>query len=65
MFLQSQCVCCHAGMEVVRKLESYGTDSGRPSQSVIIAGCGELASADDVEKIIDENKRMALEASTA
>lgn len=28
------------GLELVKKLEAYGTDSGRPKASVVIADCG-------------------------
>jgi cyclophilin family peptidyl-prolyl cis-trans isomerase len=30
------------GMDVVRKIESFGAQSGRPSAKVLIADCGEL-----------------------
>lgn len=30
------------GMEVVRKIESYGSDSGRTTRKITIADCGEL-----------------------
>lgn len=30
------------GMDVVRKIESYGTPSGRPKAKIVIADCGEL-----------------------
>ena len=31
------------GMEVVQKIESYGSQSGQTSQKVVIADCGQLA----------------------
>merc|ERR1712029_104031 len=30
------------GMDIVKKIESYGTQSGKPSVKVVIADCGEL-----------------------
>jgi peptidyl-prolyl isomerase F (cyclophilin D) len=30
------------GMDVVNKIESYGTESGRPQAKILIAECGEL-----------------------
>jgi peptidyl-prolyl cis-trans isomerase A (cyclophilin A) len=30
------------GMDVVKKIESFGTQSGRPSAKILIADCGEL-----------------------
>jgi cyclophilin family peptidyl-prolyl cis-trans isomerase len=30
------------GMDVVKKIESYGTDSGQPKAKIVIADCGEL-----------------------
>jgi cyclophilin family peptidyl-prolyl cis-trans isomerase len=30
------------GMDVVNKIESYGTESGRPKAKILIADCGEL-----------------------
>eukprot|EP01138_Halocafeteria_seosinensis_P000914 gb/GECG01000937.1/.p1 GENE.gb/GECG01000937.1/~~gb/GECG01000937.1/.p1 ORF type:complete len:100 (+),score=16.95 gb/GECG01000937.1/:1-300(+) len=30
------------GMDVVRELERIGTNEGKPSQSAVIVGCGEL-----------------------
>lgn len=30
------------GMEVLRKVESYGSDSGRTTRKIVIADCGEL-----------------------
>jgi len=29
------------GMDVVKKIESFGTQSGKPSQKIVIANCGE------------------------
>lgn len=31
------------GMDVVKKIESYGCGSGAPSQEIIIKDCGELS----------------------
>lgn len=31
-----------AGMDVVRKIEQLGTASGKPSQNVAIADCGQI-----------------------
>ena len=30
------------GMDVVKKIESYGTDSGRPQARIVISDCGQL-----------------------
>lgn len=30
------------GMDIVKKMESYGTRSGQPTAKIIIADCGEL-----------------------
>jgi peptidyl-prolyl isomerase F (cyclophilin D) len=30
------------GMDVVKRVESYGTDSGKPKAKVVIADCGQL-----------------------
>lgn len=30
------------GMDVVKKLESYGTDTGETKKKVVVANCGEL-----------------------
>ncbi|KAG2201276.1 cyclophilin-like domain-containing protein [Mucor mucedo] len=30
------------GLDLVKKIESYGTDSGKPKAKVVIADCGEL-----------------------
>lgn len=30
------------GLEVVKKIESYGSDSGRTSRKIVIADCGQL-----------------------
>ena len=30
------------GMDIVKKIESYGSQSGRPSAKIVIADCGEL-----------------------
>ncbi|KAK8893559.1 hypothetical protein M9Y10_021982 [Tritrichomonas musculus] len=30
------------GMDIVKKIESYGSSSGRPSAKIVIADCGEL-----------------------
>lgn len=30
------------GMEVVKKIESYGSDSGRTSRKIVISNCGQL-----------------------
>jgi peptidyl-prolyl isomerase F (cyclophilin D) len=30
------------GMDVVKKIESYGSQSGRPSKKIVIAKCGQL-----------------------
>jgi peptidyl-prolyl isomerase E (cyclophilin E) len=31
-----------AGLDVLRKMEKYGTKSGKPTEKVIISACGEL-----------------------
>lgn len=31
------------GMDVVREMEKYGTDSGKPKGKVVIADCGQLS----------------------
>lgn len=30
------------GMDVVKKLESYGTDTGETKKKIIVANCGEI-----------------------
>jgi peptidyl-prolyl isomerase F (cyclophilin D) len=30
------------GMDAVKKMESFGTDSGRPRAKIVIADCGEM-----------------------
>ena len=30
------------GMDVIKQIESYGTESGRPKAKILIADCGEL-----------------------
>lgn len=30
------------GMDVIKKLESYGTDSGATKKKIVVANCGEL-----------------------
>lgn len=30
------------GMDVVKKLESYGTDTGETKKKVVVANCGEI-----------------------
>jgi peptidyl-prolyl isomerase F (cyclophilin D) len=30
------------GMDVVNKIEAFGSDSGRPQAKILIADCGEL-----------------------
>lgn len=31
------------GMDVVRKIESYGTSSGKTNKKIVIANCGQLS----------------------
>lgn len=31
------------GMDVVKKVESYGSSSGRTSKKIVIADCGQLS----------------------
>lgn len=31
------------GMDVVKKIESYGTQSGKTSKKIIVANCGQLS----------------------
>jgi cyclophilin family peptidyl-prolyl cis-trans isomerase len=31
-----------AGLDVLRKVERYGTKSGKPTEKIIIAACGQL-----------------------
>ena len=31
-----------AGLDVVRKIEKYGTKSGKPTEKIVISACGEL-----------------------
>jgi peptidyl-prolyl isomerase F (cyclophilin D) len=31
------------GMDVVKKIESYGSGSGRTSKKIVIADCGQLS----------------------
>lgn len=31
-----------AGLDVLRKMEKYGTKSGKPTEKIIISACGEL-----------------------
>jgi len=54
-----QIPCMHAGLDILRRIEQAGTDSGAPTEDVEIVDCG-LATAEDVEKIIDENKLVQL-----
>jgi len=49
----------HAGLDILRRIEQAGTDSGAPTEDVEIVDCG-LATSEDVEKIIDENKLVQL-----
>jgi cyclophilin family peptidyl-prolyl cis-trans isomerase len=30
------------GMDVVKKIEGYGSESGKPSAKIVIADCGQL-----------------------
>ena len=30
------------GMDIVKKIESFGTDSGKPTKKIVVADCGEL-----------------------
>ncbi len=39
------------GMDVVKKIESYGTSNGKPKKKIIITNCGEYQSK--MKKIID------------
>ena len=48
-----------AGLDILRRIEQVGTDAGSPTQDVEIVDCG-LATANDIEKIIDENKLVQL-----
>ena len=49
----------NAGIDILRRIEEVGTDGGAPSQEVEIVDCG-LASAEDVVKIVDDNKLLQL-----
>ena len=49
----------NAGIDILRRIEEVGTDGGAPSQEVEIVDCG-WASAEDVEKIVDDNKLLQL-----
>jgi len=50
-----------AGMDIVRRIEAVGSDSGAPGAEVEVVDCGELSGgAADVEKIIDENRMLQL-----
>lgn len=31
-----------AGLDVLRKVEKYGTKSGKPTEKIVISACGEL-----------------------
>lgn len=30
------------GMDVVKKVESYGTQTGKPTKKVVVSNCGEI-----------------------
>ena len=48
-----------AGLDILRRMEQVGTDGGAPSQEVESVDCGP-ATAEDMERIIDENKLVQL-----
>jgi cyclophilin family peptidyl-prolyl cis-trans isomerase len=31
------------GLEIIKKVEGYGTDSGKPKVPVVVTDCGEIA----------------------
>lgn len=47
------------GLDILRRIEQVGTDSGAPTQEVEIVDCGP-ATAEDVERVMDENKMLQL-----
>ncbi|GAX82175.1 hypothetical protein CEUSTIGMA_g9603.t1 [Chlamydomonas eustigma] len=51
-----------AGFDILRRIESVGTDGGVPTDEVEIIDCG-LADGVDVEAILDENKQLQLTKS--
>lgn len=44
-----------AGMELMRRVEAVGSDSGAPSSEVEIVDCGELDIEDDLKALMKEN----------
>lgn len=49
-----------AGMDILRRVEAVGSDSGAPSAEVEIVDCGMLGSEAEVEAIADDNKALQL-----
>ena len=37
---------CSVGMDVVKKIEGYGSNSGKTSKTITIADCGEISQVD-------------------
>lgn len=47
-------------MDILRRVEAVGSDSGAPSAEVEIVDCGLLGSEAEVEAIADDNKALQL-----
>lgn len=47
-------------MDIVRRLESLGSPQGATTSPVTITNCGLLEDEAAVEKLIDDNKLLAL-----
>lgn len=48
-----------AGLDILRRIEATGTESGEPTEEVEILDCG-LLEEQDVEAIIDDNKALQM-----
>lgn len=52
-----------AGMDVVRRMEAVGTPGGAPSSPVTVTDCGLLEDDAAVERVMDGNKALQLDAA--
>ena len=48
-------------MDIVRRLESLGSQSGATSEPVQITSCGVLADDTAVDAVVAENKQLSLD----
>lgn len=53
------------GMDVVKKMEREGSDSGKTKRDVRIANCGELSGAGGVKRAADEGAASAKDKAPA